>query len=323
MVHKIASRRALYLAVLLHDIAKGRGGDHSELGGEIAQNLGPRLGLTAEETETVAWLVLHHLLMSNTAFKRDIDDPRTIENFAGVVQSPERLRLLLVLTVADIRAVGPKTWNNWKAALLRELLLAHGREALRRAQTLAADARARTASEALCARACRLDAGRDRAASRPRPCRLLARLRDAPPWRARRDCFGPWRLKASRSPSTHVWNRARGSTEMTVATADRLGLFADLAGALALAGADIVDARIFTLADGIVLDSFTIQDAGGAFEEPSKLARLAAIIRRIVVDSPATGRRRSPSRRRPSRRFDLLPSRPGADRQQGERRPPR
>ena len=77
--------------------------------------------LTAEETETVAWLVRWHLLMSNTAFKRDIGDPQTIRDFVERVQSPERLKLLLVLTVADIRAVGPKVWNGWKAALLREL----------------------------------------------------------------------------------------------------------------------------------------------------------------------------------------------------------
>ena len=77
-MHKVLSRRVLYLAVLLHDIAKGRGGDHSVLGAEIALQLGPRLGLSAEETETVAWLVRYHLLMSNTAFQRDLDDPQTI-----------------------------------------------------------------------------------------------------------------------------------------------------------------------------------------------------------------------------------------------------
>jgi predicted nucleotidyltransferase len=82
-IHKIQSRRALYLSVLLHDIAKGRGGDHSELGAEVALRLGPRLGLTDEETETVSWLVRHHLIMSNTAFKRDVSDPRTVRDFVG------------------------------------------------------------------------------------------------------------------------------------------------------------------------------------------------------------------------------------------------
>src|SRR5437764_580603 len=111
LMPKLQSRRALYVALLLHDIAKGRGGDHSELGEKIAYKLGPRLGLTAEETETVAWLVRWHLLMSSTAFKLDISDPQTIQNFVERVQSPERLKLLLVLTAADIRAVGPKVWN--------------------------------------------------------------------------------------------------------------------------------------------------------------------------------------------------------------------
>ncbi len=130
----VVSRRALYLATLLHDIAKGRGGDHSQLGEKIALKLGPRLGLSPEETETVAWLVRWHLLMSGIAFKRDIADPQTIQDFVDRVQSPERLKLLLVLTVADIRAVGPKIWNGWKAALLRELLPERARRDHRRAR---------------------------------------------------------------------------------------------------------------------------------------------------------------------------------------------
>ncbi len=118
---QIASRRVLYVAVLLHDIAKGRGGDHSLLGAEVAMELCPRFGLDDAETETVAWLVRYHLLLSNTAFRRDISDPKTVEDFVRIVQSPERLRLLLILTVVDIRAVGPSTWNDWKRQLLRTL----------------------------------------------------------------------------------------------------------------------------------------------------------------------------------------------------------
>ena len=121
IIHKVQSRAVLFLAVLLHDIAKGRGGEHSEIGADLAFELGPRLGLSEEETETVAWLVRYHLAMSSTAFKRDIQDPKTVSDFAALVQSPERLKLLLVLTVADIRAVGPTVWNGWKGQLLREL----------------------------------------------------------------------------------------------------------------------------------------------------------------------------------------------------------
>ncbi|MDG2571056.1 HD domain-containing protein, partial [Vibrio parahaemolyticus] len=110
----IRNRRALYVAVFLHDIAKGRPEDHSEAGAVIARKLGPRFGLTEAETETVAWLVEHHLLMSNTAQSRDLSDPATIKSFAEVVQTMERLKLLLVLTIADIKAVGPGTWTGWK-----------------------------------------------------------------------------------------------------------------------------------------------------------------------------------------------------------------
>ena len=118
---QIVSRRALYVAVLLHDIAKGRRGDHSILGAEVAEKLCPRLGMTAAETETVAWLVRFHLLMSATAFKRDLSDFKTILDFCETVQSAERLRLLLTLTVVDIRAVGPGVWNGWKRQLLTDL----------------------------------------------------------------------------------------------------------------------------------------------------------------------------------------------------------
>ena len=121
LFRQIASRRTLYVAVLLHDIAKGRGGDHSELGAEVAMALCPRLGLSDAETETVAWLVAPALLMSITAFKRDIADPKTIQDFTDEVQSLERLRLLYLLTVVDITAVGPGTWNSWKGQLLLSL----------------------------------------------------------------------------------------------------------------------------------------------------------------------------------------------------------
>ena len=121
IINTVQHRRALYVAAFLHDIAKGRDEDHSIVGARIARNLGPRLGLTPAETETAAWLIEQHLTMSQVAFSRDIGDPKTIRDFANVVQSPERLKLLLVLTVADIRAVGPGIWNGWKGQLLRAL----------------------------------------------------------------------------------------------------------------------------------------------------------------------------------------------------------
>jgi [protein-PII] uridylyltransferase len=121
IIKTVQYRRALYVAAFLHDIAKGRDEDHSLAGARIARQLCPRFGLSGAETETVVWLVEQHLAMSSFAFSRDVGDPKTIRDFADIVQSPERLKLLLVLTVADIRAVGPAVWNGWKGQLLRAL----------------------------------------------------------------------------------------------------------------------------------------------------------------------------------------------------------
>jgi [protein-PII] uridylyltransferase len=288
IVHQVVSRRVLYLAVLLHDIAKGRRGDHSELGAEVAERLGPRLGLTAEETETVAWLVRYHLNMSNTAFRRDIEDPKTIADFVAIVQSMERLRLLLVLTVADIRAVGPKTWNGWKAQLLRELY--------NRAEEM-------------------LSGGLITAGREARVAQVLKELRaELPEWsdadfeaHVARGPTGYWlgfplpnlvrqaRLIRSaelehRSLSVdYTVDRWRAMTEVTIYVADWRGLVSQLAGALALSGASIVDARIFTLKNGMALDSFTVQDSnGGPFDTPARFARVAATVERVLKNPRKT-----------------------------------
>ncbi|MBI2235855.1 MAG: [protein-PII] uridylyltransferase [Magnetospirillum sp.] len=285
IIHKVASRRALYLAVFLHDIAKGRNGDHSLLGAEVAMKLGPRFGLTDAETETAAWCVRQHLLMSRIAFKRDIDDPKTIHDFAAVVQSPERLRQLLLLTVADIRAVGPTVWNAWKAGLLRELYL-RAEEVMTGGLTIAhaRDARVRNAQDTLAAElqragwaAADIEAHLARgypsywtsfdAATHLRHARLV---REA---------------EATGAPLT-VDSRVdcqRAVTEIIVYTGDHPGLFSQIAGAMAVSGANIVDAKIITLANGMALDSFCIQDSeGGAFDSPSKLAKLAAAVEQVL-----------------------------------------
>ena len=276
VVHKILSRPVLYLAVLLHDIAKGRGGDHSLLGADVAMQLGPRLGLSAAETETVAWLVRWHLAMSGTAFQRDLMDPKTIASFAGLVQSPERLRLLLVLTVCDIRAVGPNVWNGWKAALLRQLYSAA--EQVLSGGTLAGG-RAERIKQIQADVAERLpgwsEAEKDEHFARGY----------APYWLS----FDPEQLArqaelvrgAERRRQAlaleHRVDAGRSVTEVAIYTLDTHGLFARLAGAMAVSGANIVDAKIFTLANGMALDTFWIQDLEGKpFDDPQRLARLAA-----------------------------------------------
>lgn len=283
VVHTVVSRRVLYLAVMLHDIAKGRPGNHSEVGERVAKKLCPRLGLSDEETENVAWLVRHHLAMSETAFKRDLAEPRTISDFAALVQSPERLRLLLVLTVADIRAVAPGVWNAWKAALLRDL---YWRTAEMLSGTVAEESRANRVEAAKAdLRAALSDwSKREIADHLKRGYRpyWLSVDRDSHVRHARMIREAE-RRGAPLSIDTRI-DRYRETTEVTVYAADHAGLFSRIAGAMAVAGASIDAARIFTLANGMALDTFYVRGAhGGAFDRPDQLARLSAAIEQTLA----------------------------------------
>ncbi len=269
------NRKVIYAALLLHDIGKGRPEDHSILGAQIARRVCPRLGLTPEETETVEWLVRYHLLMSDMAQKRDIGDPRTVRDFAKAVQSKRRLDLLTVLTVCDIRGVGPGTWNNWKAMLLRRLYL----------DTAAA-----------------LEAGFENVVQAHREdeakAALRARLGDWSPSDIARETdrhYAPyWQGLA---PDTQeVFARllrglgdseiridlhpepARDATRACFALVDHPGIFSRLAGALALVGANVVDARTYTSKDGYATAVFWIQDVEGKPYEVSRLPRLRGMI---------------------------------------------
>ena len=271
IVKQIVSRRVLFVAVLLHDIAKGRGGDHSVLGAEVAERLCPRFGLSAAETETVAWLVRHHLLMAATAFKRDLSDFKTILDFAATVQSPERLRLLLVLTIVDIRAVGPGTWNSWKRQLLSDLY-----EAAEEVLRLGHKQRGRTeriaAKQAALGAALGWDDARFTAFVRRFPeAYWVAEPEDVQLHNARFIAAAgeqPLAIDAQVYPG-------RGATLVTVCAADHPGLFYRIAGAIHVAGGNIIDARIHTTRDGMALDNFLVQDPlGRPFDDPGQLARL-------------------------------------------------
>ena len=281
VIRKIQSRRVLYLAVLLHDIAKGRGGDHSILGAEVAQKLGPRLGYSEEESETVAWLVRYHLLMSTTAQRRDINDPKTVSDFVNVVQSAERLRLLLVLTVVDMKATGPTVWNEWKAALLRELYFSS--EDFLSGGVLAERKQARIAEAKRQLREVLPDWGdADFAAFEALgyPDYWLG-LDTATQARHARLVRAAGREPKPITIDTRV-DRTRGATELTVYTGDHPGLFSVIAGAIAVSGGNIVDAKIFTMTNGMALDTFWIQDTlawgaesgGGPFEGRERIAAL-------------------------------------------------
>jgi len=282
VIAKIESRRALYVAMFCHDIAKGRGGDHSILGARIAGKLGRRLGLSDEETETAEWLVRWHLLMSNVALKRDIDDEEAIADFSSRMESAERLRLLLVLTTADISAVGPGRWNGWKATLLGQLF--------HRARDILIGAHEEKGREVRINLA--KDAVRDLLPDWPaEDVEAFLSKGYAPYWLQQETEAHARHARLLRTAEktgqaltieTRI-DRGRGVTEVTIHTADHPGLFSRLAGALSVVGASIVEARIFTLTDGSALDIFIIQDAeGGPFQAADKLARLSSAIERSL-----------------------------------------
>ena len=307
LFRQLGSRRTLYVAVLLHDIAKGRGGDHSELGAEIALSLGPRFGLDPAETETVAWLVRHHLLMSSTAFKRDLADPKTIEDFVRVVQSPERLRLLLILTVVDIRAVGPGVWTEWKRTLLKTLFEAaeerlrlghkqHGRSELveaRRAELETALGWKRSVARA---HARRLPDSYWLA--EPPAVQLANALQVA-------NCEA--RIGAAEPSIEIADDEANGATRVSIFAPDREGLFHRICLGLAQAGADIIDARVHTTRDGMALDNLLVLDQRGRPYSDARLKqRIAASLAAAITGQPAASS--MPSRTAKLRVFEVAPS---------------
>ena len=269
------NRRVIYIALLLHDIGKGRPEDHSIIGAQIARRICPKLGLTVEETETVEWLVRYHLLMSDMAQKRDVSDPRTVRDFAKAVETRKRLDLLTVLTVCDIRGVGPGTWNNWKAMLLRQL---YNQTADALEGGLETFNRERAVGESRAALRARLsdwtpDQQATEAARHYDPywqglttdtqeafARLLLDLKDD-------------EIRISLRPEPQ-----RDATRACFALVDHPGIFSRLAGALALVGANVVDARTYTSKDGYATAVFWIQDAEGHPYEVSRLPRLCGMI---------------------------------------------
>ncbi|MFA9229823.1 MAG: [protein-PII] uridylyltransferase [Microgenomates group bacterium] len=273
------NRKVIFVALLLHDIGKGRPEDHSIIGAQIARRIAPRLGLDQEETETVEWLVRYHLLMSDMAQKRDIGDPRTVRDFAKAVKTRKRLDLLTVLTVCDIRGVGPGTWNNWKAMLLRQL---HSitTEALEGGlENVNSEKREDEAKSALRKRLVEWDTKdiRHETSRHYAPYwqglstdtqEIFARLlRDLPDDEIRIDLH----------PEPE-----RDATRACFALADHPGIFSRLAGALALVGANVVDARTYTSKDGYATPVFWIQDSDGKPYEIAKLPRLRQMIERTL-----------------------------------------
>ncbi|AXT34931.1 [protein-PII] uridylyltransferase [Phaeobacter sp. LSS9] len=290
ILRKGLSRKVLLVAMLLHDIGKGREQDHSILGAQIARRVAPRLGLNKSDSETVEWLVRYHLLMSDMAQKRDIADPRTVRDFAKAVKTIKRLDLLLLLTVCDIRGVGPDTWNNWKAALLRALYnqtreaLENGMEALNRAHRGTEAKKAlRTALPDWTKAELKVETARH---YDPywQGLHVTAHIDFAEMLRELTDLDDPGGMIVRLHP-----DEDRDATRACFCMADHPGIFARIAGALALVGANVVDARSYTTKDGYVTDAFWIQDSEGHPYEAERLPRLREMIHKTLRGEVITG----------------------------------
>ncbi len=275
-----SQRTVLYVAVLLHDIAKGRPEDHSDVGSKVARRICPHMGLSPEDTETVAWLVENHLLMSMTAQTRDLNDRKTITDFADVVQTVERLKLLLVLTVCDIRGVGPGVWNGWKGQLLRtlyyetELLLTGGFSEVSR--SLRAQAARERLAEALSAWP---EKARERIVKLHYENYLLAVAFDD---QIRHAQFIRETDQAGKKLATMIkMHGFEAVTEITVLAQDHPRLLSVIAGACAAAGGNIVDAQIFTTSDGRALDTILISRE---FDRDEDEQRRAQRVGRLMED---------------------------------------
>ncbi|MCR9087312.1 MAG: [protein-PII] uridylyltransferase [Rhodobacteraceae bacterium] len=288
-------RKVLYLALFLHDIGKGRKEDHSILGARIARKVAPRLGLKKDDCETVEWLVRYHLLMSDMAQKRDLSDPRTIRDFAKAVKTQKRLDLLSVLTTCDIIGVGPGVWNNWKAQLMRDLYrqtstaLSTGLEEINReSRQSEAKAALRAALPDWTKAELRAETARHygpywqglQTETHVVMARMLREMTET-----NEDKVG---IDLQPDPD-------RDATRICFAMPDHPGIFARLAGSLALVGANVVDARSYTSKDGYATAAFWVQDADGHPYQADRLERLKTTIHKTLsgelVTSDAVRRR--------------------------------
>lgn len=251
IVHLISDMEALMLGMLLHDVGKGGERGQLEDGAIAARRACERLGVDPRRIELVVWLVRSHLALSDYAQKRDLSDPATIRAFAELVGDPERLRMLLVLTVADIRAVGPGVWNGWKGQLMRTLY-----------DQVSA-----------------LFRGEDVALQDPlvHHTALVERARATG-------------AAAEAIPTLAVEGLPVQTTEISIAATDRPGLFADLAQTMAALGADVTDARVATSDQGVVLDVFRVQDGAGLPYGQAEPRRLKALVEALEKAARGEGR---------------------------------
>ena len=275
ILRKGVNRKVLYLALLLHDIGKGRKEDHSKLGSRIASKVCSRLGLSKSDSETIEWLVKNHLLMSDVAQKRDLSDPRTVRDFATLVKSRTKLKLLTVLTACDIRAVGPGVWNNWKAQLIRNLYYLTHKALSSGLEDVGKIATVDEAQNALKKKLVGWDSniiehelGRHyksywQGLNSETHFIMANMLED---------------MSNIESKLELIPDKDKDATMACFVISDHPGIFSRLAGAVALAGANVVDARTYTSSDGFATAVFWLQDSKGTPYEKDGFSKLKKAI---------------------------------------------
>ena len=276
VILEISSKKCLFVAMLLHDIAKGRKGDHSENGSLIASVVCPRLGLSKEETKTVEWLILYHLLMSKTAFRYELGDARVIKSFVDKVKSVERLKLLLVLTVADIKGVGPEIWNDWKGSLITELY-SKSFDMLQKDNVNELIKTPKKSFENFLVEngLTNSDAKQYCSYYYDNYWEIFNLSRIINHYEIFRNMY-----KDSKKFKVHLFDESKlKATELLVIAPDHHGLFSLISGLVSASGYDVVNAKIITRSDGYALDTFFIQNKNRQpiIEEHSKKKLLKII----------------------------------------------
>jgi [protein-PII] uridylyltransferase len=290
---EISRKRTVLLALLIHDLGKGFLEDHSEVGARIARDVAERLALPDDEAEIVEFLVHKHLTMAHIAFRRDVGDPSIVIGFAREVGSPEVLRMLTVLTAADVAAVGPGTWNRWKSDLLGDLYFRTLGYLDGESPSLAADRHGKGLG--------RLLEGLDPGDAVVTLARELPRayLRDTEPERMLEELRQLTRLPEQGIVASARWQPDTSTVAISVGTRESVapGIFHRVTGAITSQRLEILAADINTLPGGLVLDHFVVHDPDFAGEPPAdRLADIAAAIRAAVKadEPPAFTRRWNP-----------------------------
>jgi [protein-PII] uridylyltransferase len=319
LMQDFPEREVLYLACIFHDIAKGRGGDHSHLGMEDATHYCSRLGLPSEQTALVSWLVEHHLSMSSFAQKRDISDPAVVREFALMVGSEKRLLALYLLTVADIRGTSPKVWNNWKARLLEQLFRAARGVFSAAGETSVFDVLADRLLEARRLLALyAVDLERAEKFWRSLDSVYLQRhSADEIAWHARNLFF---RLDTDKPVvRTRLMPSGEG-LQIMVYVKDRNELFARTMNVLARLNFSVLDARVHTSKTGYAIDTFTVvnpSSAGVAYRDVRSLLEHA--ITEALTESAPLGKALLGKATRQQRHFPIAPTIEITGDEQGQR----